>query len=392
MEKPICTSAVSARTLPMPSVVHHAVTMFRASMSIAFTGEIYNVHILSRELRSKGHVLDTASTKKMIEARRPVAMFSMAIGDHLIALPALRALAANFNGRLALSCSPRAREIFFSDLSFRATYEIHGKTIRDVCETQSRKLVSIRFDVDSLVRQVSDCDLFVSLNAWHSPSVDQLLERLPDADSIGFFPSFDVELSHSHGRHAIDTTFEIPRFLNPSLRLEDYSAAPAISPEIRQCVGAWRARLPASAKVLAVQVETRPSKMWPIKRFVRTLDRFLDNNREVIVIALGTRDLGLGEGEFGQRIVPCYNFYLPCAMAMVGAADLFFGIDSCMLHVADLFRVPGLGLFGPSNCTEYGFRFAPHRHICGPDQTMASIGETEVLDALESLYKEVSHL
>jgi len=69
-----------------------------------------------------------------------------------------------------------------------------------------------------------------------------------------------------------------------------------------------------------------------------------------------------------------------------------FDIDSCTLHVADLFRVPGLGLFGPSSCTEYGFRFAPHRHICGPDQTMASIGETDVLDVLESLYKEVSHL
>jgi hypothetical protein len=325
--------------------------------------------------------------KEVLAACYPLAMFSMAIGDHLTTLPALRALAESFEGRLALICNKGARETFFSDVPLRATYEIQDKTI-SFGESDSTLPVSIRFDVDSLAKQIEECDLFISLNGWHSPSIDDLIGRLCVADSIGFFSSFQIRLPYSHDIHVIDTKFQIPQYLKPSLRLDAYSAAPAVSPDIRQWAQAWRARLPSEAKVLAVHAETRPARMWPIERFVRTLDKFLGNHTEVIILALGTKDLGLGKIDFNQRIVPCYNLPLPCAMSLVGVADLFMGVDSSLLHVADLFRVPGLGLFGPSSYAEAGFRFAPHRHVRGQDQTMAAISETEVLDALESLFEE----
>jgi ADP-heptose:LPS heptosyltransferase len=68
---------------------------------------------------------------------------------------------------------------------------------------------------------------------------------------------------------------------------------------------------------------------------------------------------------------------------LVGTADLFVGIDSSMLHAADLARVPGVGLFGPTRAAEWGFRFAPHRHV--DRTTMADITVDAVLDALEEL-------
>jgi ADP-heptose:LPS heptosyltransferase len=70
-------------------------------------------------------------------------------------------------------------------------------------------------------------------------------------------------------------------------------------------------------------------------------------------------------------------------MGLVATADLFVGIDSSMLHAADLARVPGVGLFGPTRAVEWGFRFAPHRHI--DMSTMADITVQSALDAMEEL-------
>src|SRR5260370_30021949 len=296
--------------------------------------------------------------QRLLAARYPFAMFSMAIGDHLTTLPALRALAESFNGRLSLICNKGARETFFSDIPLRAIYEIQNKTI-SFSESDSTLPVSIRFDVDSLVKQIEECDLFISLNGWHSPSVDDLRGRLSVADSIGFFSSFQIQLPYNHDTHVIDTKFQIPQYLKPSLRLEAYSGVPAVPREIRQWAQAWRAQLPSEVKVLAVHAETRPERMWPIERFVRTLAKFLGNHPHVIILAVGTKDLGLGKIEFSQRIVSCYNLPLPYAMSLVGVADLFIGVDSSMLHVADLFLVPGRGLFGTSSYSETGFRFSP---------------------------------
>ena len=54
----------------------------------------------------------------MRDAQRPVAIFGNGLGDHLLVLPALRALVETFAGRLGLVCMAGAPEIFFADLRF----------------------------------------------------------------------------------------------------------------------------------------------------------------------------------------------------------------------------------------------------------------------------------
>jgi ADP-heptose:LPS heptosyltransferase len=71
---------------------------------------------------------------------------------------------------------------------------------------------------------------------------------------------------------------------------------------------------------------------------------------------------------------------------LVADADLFLGVDSSMLHAADLARVPGMGIFGPTSAATWGFRFAAHRHV--DRSTMADITVEEVLDAMEDLVAE----
>lgn len=50
-----------------------------------------------------------------------------------------------------------------------------------------------------------------------------------------------------------------------------------------------------------------------------------------------------------QRLVRVERLRLGVALALVSLSDLFLGVDSCMLHMADLCRVPGVGLFGPDS-------------------------------------------
>ncbi|MFE8604306.1 glycosyltransferase family 9 protein [Archangium violaceum] len=60
------------------------------------------------------------------------------------------------------------------------------------------------------------------------------------------------------------------------------------------------------------------------------------------------KDLGLTESALRNRVLSCSGSHaLPVAMAVVACAYLVLGLDSCMLHVADFFHVPAVGVFGP---------------------------------------------
>src|SRR5579872_1680046 len=63
---------------------------------------------------------------KFLERRvvsNPAALFYNGKGDHILALPALRALTALFPGQITLICRHRAHEVFFSELHLRRVVE-----------------------------------------------------------------------------------------------------------------------------------------------------------------------------------------------------------------------------------------------------------------------------
>jgi ADP-heptose:LPS heptosyltransferase len=128
-------------------------------------------------------------------------------------------------------------------------------------------------------------------------------------------------------------------------------------------------------------------KMWPIARWDDFVARFLAAHEDVFVLGLGVEDRGLGTGRARQRFLPCYGLPLPSSLALLACADLFAGIDSCLLHAADLFRVPGVGIFGPTSPVEFGFLFAPHRHV-GGDCPITDVAVDDVLRAASALIRD----
>jgi ADP-heptose:LPS heptosyltransferase len=296
-------------------------------------------------------------------------------GDHLLVLPALRALADLFRGRLTLICGNGLHATFFSELPLRQVVETAFWQDGDAGH---------QFDAARVAQQLPHCDLVCALVPWNSAAVDQLLQRVAPAHSVGFYQNAGHLIRIDFTKHYADSAFLLPQFIKPSLSIEDYAAPPALPRAAREAARRFRARAAAPWRVLTVHPETDPRKTWPRDRFAAVLDRFLDEHPDFIACIVSAVDQQLDRGRHADRIVSCCSIPLDVAFGLVAEADLFLGVDSCMLHLADLSRVPGVGLFGPTASSRWGFRFGPHRHVCG-NGVMTDIAVAEVCDALNAL-------
>jgi ADP-heptose:LPS heptosyltransferase len=309
--------------------------------------------------------------------QNPVAFFLNGIGDTILSLPALRALSQLFDQRLTLICAQGAYELCYSELP-----------LRDVVPIESRfQGTECLFDVGSISKKIDKCDLFLSLIPWSSMSLRALKDALAPNFSVGFFSNFDLRLPKDFSKHSSDLLFDHPRLFDDSLAFEDFASPPCFPLEAETKARQLLDCIPHSIYTLAVHIDTSSEKMWPSSRFITVLDRFFQKHHHCIAIVVGTGQTELDRGRYGKRVIPCYGLPLDVSMCLVAKANLFLGIDSCMLHIADFNRVPGVGLFGPTSCTEFGFRLGPHRHVCA-NGAMDGIQIEPVLAALEALYAE----
>jgi hypothetical protein len=312
------------------------------------------------------------------DVESPVAFFANGIGDHLLALPAIRALASLWPARLRLICPNGGRELFFADVDVRRTIEA------DIRRSVTGGRV---FDAASLAAETVYCDCFLSLVAWDSPSLRELVERLAPRSSVGFRPYFRCVLDRDYRRHSADLAFDVPRAFDPTLRLQDFSSPPRLPAWAEGSACRIRRALPTDAVVLVVHVETVPEKMLPEGVLTSAVNRFLGAHPRFFVLIVGRRHHPHDHGAHAHRVISCHGLPLAVSLAVVSTADMFLGVDSCMLHAADFFRVPGVGLFGPTRSGEFGFRFTRHRHV-EPGNTMAQITADEIVDALNVVWAE----
>jgi ADP-heptose:LPS heptosyltransferase len=325
--------------------------------------------------------------RHLLKARTPTIYFSTLIGDSVLTLPTVRALAEMFTAPLTLLCPKVAFDLCFREVSSRLVDITGSPPVGPTLGPPSNRIL----DYDTLASEIGPVDVFIDAVPWDVLSnvfVRPLRQRLAPTTSIGFptGDAYDVVIPRDVP-HAADLTFKLARLFDPSAQIETYAQQVPIPPAAQEKIRAIRASLPAGAKVLAVHADTSwIKKQWPVTRFVDLLDRFLLRHSDFVVWIVGMGYEELNVGRERGRVFSYLGVPLDVAMGMVASADLFVGIDSCMLHAADLAGVPGAGLFGPTQPATWGFRFAPHRHIY--TSTMADITVDEVLGALEDLADE----
>ena len=318
------------------------------------------------------------------EPRHPALIHYNGYGDRLLALPTVRALAELFPRRLSVVGGPGDESLFYSGLPLR---EFHEVEFRPISRTLGHE-----FDAAAVVRFLRGTDLLVSLNTWHNPAVDKVLDGLGDIESLGFDSRFTIPLGFAEGQHSFDIYFAAALHIEPALRLEDFASPPAMAPRLVELARQLRTSLPEGSRILCVHTETFPTKMWSPDGFRQVLDTFLARHRHYFAVVVDPKDFGLDRIDQGHRVLPLSGLSLQFALAIVQMADLFLGVDSCMLHLADLAGVPSLGIFGPTDPRRWGVRFAPHRHVvaCGGMERLLVEEVSESLAALADALEDPS--
>ncbi|MET0646176.1 MAG: hypothetical protein ABW208_06105 [Pyrinomonadaceae bacterium] len=311
-------------------------------------------------------------------ASNPVVFFANGIGDAILALPALRALTEVFPGRLTLLAHGRALYLeLFEPLATR----------RQLYITSGTKCNWEREDIDALAASVGECDLFISLVAgWHSESLGYLIERLRPAKTVGYWAGYDIKLPRDFTKHTVELNFDAVRAVSPGHSLRDYLDPPTYPSRSVTMAEEIKASLGDGVRILAVHMETMPEKLWEPGKLAAVLDGFLTAHPEFIALLVNYSDYPLAlQSESGRkRFIAQKGLSLSDALCLVHYADCFLGADSCMLHAADLGRVPAVGLFGPTSADEFGCVVGPHIAIQSASEV--SLIEVEcVLAALESL-------
>jgi ADP-heptose:LPS heptosyltransferase len=302
---------------------------------------------------------------------RIAVFFFNALGDHVIALPTLRALSSALGGRFTLATGEGATDLIFGDVRLQRVvrFPIRGG----------------EFDADQAAAMLGPTELFITVNQWHNASVNALLARLgeaaPNRRAPRFVHAFNADPSH----HRVDQLFGICARVGLFGRPDDYAQPfplPAISIDFAARIRAALGR----PRLLVTHVETKADKSWPIAELNRAAEAFLDAHPEYAAVTLTRRPGRLAD--LSPRLIQIGGIPLASASALVASADVFLGVDSFPLHVADLWRIPTLGLFGPTVSAEWGLRFTPRgRHLDGHG-SMAAIQTSDVVLALHALARE----
>jgi len=327
--------------------------------------------------------------RDVLQASRPAVCFVANIGDAVLTMPTLRALGEMFTAPITFICP----KVVF-DLCFREVSDLHvdttGLPLTGPHPLPGSSLRAV--DHDTLAAEIGAVDVFIDTLTWNSLSstvIRPLVQRLAPTTSIGFPTDLGYDFVVTKEEcHWADLMFKLARLFDPSLRIETYAQPVPIPPPVQQQARSIRAAVPAGAKVLVMHADTNwAEKRWPATRFIDLLDRFLSRHRDFVawIVGMGHEELNVGRER--DRVFPYLGLPLDLAMGLVANADLFVGIDSAMLHAADLARVPGVGLFGPTRAATWGFRFGPHRHV--DMGTMADIAVDEVLSEMEDLVGEL---
>ena len=301
-----------------------------------------------------------------------VIFFNNGHGDHITALPAIRA----FSGLLPhsiLICAFGAGELYFSDVGCQEYFEINFWT-----DGRCRY-----FDPSQVSQHLSSCDVFVSLVPWHSAELAALVSKLRPKTSIGFHPTFSKYLLWDPSMHVIRMTFAATSLLTSGISMSGFTSPPRRRLQDIFFADSMMSEIPADYRVLALHTETQPNKMWSVKSFEKVLEIFLKRFPNYFVILIAQRASDLSRLINHCRCVPCIGVDIGAAYALLARSHLFLGVDSCMLHMADLCRIPGVGLFGATASATFGFLFSPHIHI--ERRSMSQIEPDEVVQALTLL-------
>jgi hypothetical protein len=315
--------------------------------------------------------MSSRGARPKVSFERPAVFFVNRLGDQLFSLPAMRGLSAIFPNGMQLLLGEDMRWFFYRELPV-------GEPVVVRWDGDGERGINVA----RTAATATPCDLLVCLSPDPISFVGPLANRLGASWTIGYGEGLDERLPGNSGQHVFDRLFAIPQRLEPALRFDDFTGPPIFSPAAEAAADRFLTSVRGPwPRALFVHPETALERMWDRERLAWVIDQFLAARPDFMVLVASLAPIDLGD--HGGR-VRWIDQHLELTLALMRHMDLFLGVDSCFLHAADLYRIPGVGLFGPTQAWEKGFRFAPHvRHVSA--ETMDAIRREAVLEGLLDL-------
>jgi hypothetical protein len=300
------------------------------------------------------------------------------IGDHYLALPAIRALVQLLGAKTRLAGHRSAIGLIFGELD--GAHEI-------IDLAQPGAVIT---DIQRIVDQIGDCDVLVSIIPLINELPDLLISAVKPRAAVGFGVTAGTNVKLNPHQHAFEMYLDVPRALDQTINVREFLAPPKLPEHSTVFARKVRARIPVGMKLWIVHADTKAEKMWCSGRFRDLIHGFVSAHREVFVLVVGSVDLALAYGACAEHVASCVGLPLLDSIALISQADFFVGVDSCLLHIADLFRIPSVGLFGSGDPRHWGFHMACGAIVHG-DGTMDGIGVEQARAAMESLWVSSVH-
>ncbi len=280
-------------------------------------------------------------------------VFHNGLGDYVLALPTLRALATELPRPSLLVAGRGPHEFILSDSGFDGQLLVPFQ--RDTATTE--------FDWQHVARACQGCEVLVSICPFRSESLDRLIEVVRPARTIGMGPPCAERVDYLADTHECDALFGVVRCLQPHARIERFSSPLPSSTRSMDTARSIRASLRPGSRLLVAHVDSIPEKAWPLASLDAALHPVLSAHPGIHAVVLNARPGDLPATAVEGRVACLSGLSLDRAMSLVAACDVFVGVDSCMLHAADLCRRPGVGLFAVTQARRFGFRWSSRQLV-----------------------------
>jgi ADP-heptose:LPS heptosyltransferase len=294
-----------------------------------------------------------------------VAFHANGIGDDIINRHALASIAGLSGGKATLITSHRPRGHFLlDDLPF-------DEIIRIPVEKG-------HFDLRKLLPQLpKTIDTFVSLAPYFSDDLSQLRAACNAKATIGFGDEYDHRVDMLAKKNAVELAFDVAAAV-PGVRALDSRPPFIYDTEIMDKVRVFvrNIRQSRTPSMLCVHSETFHTKRISHITVQDVVCRFLAAHDDFVAIFLDVARFDHVCPCHAHRIITVDDMALQFAIALLQHADVFFGVDSCMLHAADYLGIPGVVAFREATSPgKFGYFWSPVRHL-----TLSSPSDRNVVE------------
>lgn len=278
------------------------------------------------------------------------------IGDSIMMLPALRALAMEVSSEIKILSNPR----YFDNV----LYEFTKKSIL---------LNDYNNDNQHILTCIEETDIVVIYSTWDIVNQLGIKPFLKDKIVFGYFSEYCTNLIEYDHRNMIDQYFSVVMFFNKAIDVNRYSYPLVLPDSSKVNASALYSAFSPGTLLIGIHTHTREEKMVSADYFVEVIKIVKEIYPQSILIVVDPVDTELSVMLDKNTFVNLQGLDISIVMQFFQYISLLICIDSCILHAADLIKLPIISFFPATSVNNWGPKYSRSLVIDGRNLSIKEI-------------------